>query len=64
MINEYDKIKLVTGEIARVSEVLENAKAYIVEVFKKDGSISVEQISYNDIASVFEEIEHPIAKAV
>ena len=62
MINEYDKIKLKTGEIARVCEILEENVAYIAEVYKNDErGISVEQIAYRDIASVFEEIERPIA---
>jgi len=64
MIKEYDKVKLTTGEIARISEVLEEGVAYIADIFKKDGGISIEQIAYSDIASVFEEIERPIAKAV
>ena len=64
MVQEYDKVKLVTGEVARISEVLEEGVAYIADIFKKDGGISVEQIAYNDIASVFKEIEYPISRAV
>jgi len=62
MIHEYDKIKLKTGQLARVCEILEENVAYIAEIYKKDGRIdSVEQIAYIDIASVFEEVERPIA---
>jgi len=64
VIKEYDKIKLKTGEIARIAEVLENGVAYVAEILKKGGGVSIEQISHQDIASVFEEIERPIGKAV
>jgi len=63
MIKEGDKIKLKTGEIASVDEILEDNVAYIAGIFKKDGGVSVEQIYYQDIASVFEEIERPLPKA-
>jgi hypothetical protein len=61
MINEFDKIKLKTGEIAVICEILEKNIAYIAEVYNRDGKMSVEQIAYGDIASVFEEVERPIA---
>ena len=62
MINEYDKIKLKTGAIARICEILEENVAYIAEIYtEKGGLLSVEQIAYGDIASVFVEIEKPIS---
>jgi hypothetical protein len=61
MINEGAKIKLITGEIALISEVLEVGVAYIAEIFKKTGGISIDQINHRDISSVFEEIERPLA---
>jgi len=64
MIKEYDKIRLKTGEIARISEVLEEGVAYIADIFKISGSISIEQITHTDIESVFIKTEHPVAKAV
>jgi len=64
MIKEGDKIKLITGEIAIISEVLEENVAYIAEIFAKDGGGSIEQIYHNDIASIFEEIERPVAQAI
>jgi len=64
MINEGDKIKLTSGEIAIISEVLEKDVAYIAEIFLKDGGVSIDQICHNDIASIFEEIERPIAQAI
>ena len=64
VINEGDKIKLVTGEIAIISEVLESNVAYIAEVFSKKGGISIKQINQDDIISVFEEIEHPLSVSI
>ena len=66
MINEGDRVKLKTGETALISEVLEENKAYIAEVFKKNGdmSVSVEQILQSEIASVFVVTEHPIAHVI
>ena len=64
MIKEYDKVKLKTGEIARISEVLEDKVAYIADIFTKDGHISIEQIGYADIFSVFEEVEHTLAQTM
>jgi len=63
MIKEGDRIKLKTGEIASIDEVLEENVAYIAGVFKKSG-LSVEQVFYKDIASVFEEVERPLPEAV
>jgi len=64
MIKEYDKIRLKTGEIARVSEILGNGAAFVVEFFNKDGHVSVEQILLEEVGSIFEEIEHPFVPAV
>jgi len=64
MIKEYDKIRLMSGEVARIVEILEENVAYVVEKLKQGGGVSIEQISYQDIASVFEETEHPLAKAM
>ena len=60
MIKEGDKIKLKTGEIAFVAEVLEEGVMYIAEVFTKDG-ISVDHVEHKNITSVFVEMENPIA---
>ena len=63
IIEEYDKVRLKTGEIARISEVLEEGVAYIADIFK-DGKgasikdISIEQVLHEEIASVFKEVEH------
>jgi len=62
MVREGDKIKLATGEIALVSEVLEAGVAYIAEIFSSGGSVSAGQIHHRDISSVFVEIERPVAQ--
>jgi len=64
MIKEGDKIKLETGEIALISEVLAENEAYVAEVFSKDGDVSIEQILQQEIASVFVETEHQLKKAI
>jgi hypothetical protein len=60
MIKEYDKVKLKTGEIARISEVLKENFDYIAEIFKMGGGVEVDQISQSDIKSKFVEYEEPI----
>jgi len=64
MIKEGDKIKLKTGEIALISEVLEENEAYVAEVFDKNGDVSIEQILQNEIMSVFVETEYSLGKAI
>ena len=63
MIHECDKVRLKTGEIARISEVLEAGVAYIAEIFRKNGdfAITIDQINHNDIESIFIETETPLA---
>jgi len=63
MISEYDKVRLKTGELARISEVLEEGVAYIAEIFRKNGDFSVviEQIKHNEIESVFVETEKSLS---
>lgn len=62
VIHEGAKVRLKTGEIASIDEVLKQNVAYIAGVFKKGGGIEIEQINQDDIASVFEEIEHPLKR--
>ena len=66
MIKEYDKVRLKTGEIARIAEVLKKDTAYIAEIVRRNGefSVTVEQILHGEIASVFTETETPLAQAV
>jgi len=64
MIQEGDKVRLTTGEIAFISEVLEADVAYIAEIFRKNGGVEVDQISHTEIKSVYVENEVPISQAV
>lgn len=64
IICEYDKVMLTTGEMARISEVLEEGVAYVADIFKRGGKISIEHISQDDIYSVFKEVEHPLRERV
>ncbi|MDR1160653.1 MAG: hypothetical protein LBK69_08525 [Syntrophomonadaceae bacterium] len=64
MLKEYDKIKLCTGEIARIVEVLEQDKMYIGEIIRADKRVDIDHIPFKDIASVFVEIERPVAKTI
>ena len=64
MIKEYDKVKLMTGEIARISEVLKEDTAYIADIFKDNGEISIEPINHEDIQSIFVETEQFVRRAV
>jgi hypothetical protein len=63
-ILEGQKIKLKTKEIGRVIEVFKNGEAYMAEVFKSGGGISIETVRPHDIASVFVETEVPITEAM
>ena len=66
MIKEYDKVRLKTGEVARISEVLEAGVAYIAEIFRKNGefAVTIDQINHSDIASVFVETETLLAQQI
>ena len=56
-IQEGQKIKLKTSEIARIVEVYKDGEAYEVEIFKVSGGIAIETIKPSDIASVYIESE-------
>jgi len=64
-IKLYDKIKLKTGEIARVVEVLKNGTeiGYIVDI-EEDDDYRTETIFIDDIKSIFIENEVPLRNAV
>jgi hypothetical protein len=65
MIHEYAKVRLKTGEIAHIVEILKPNAAYVAEVVRKNGefSVSIEQLLHDEIASVFTETETPLAQA-
>ena len=60
MINEYDKVRLKTGEIARIVEILDT-NVYLAEVATKNGDINTTKINKRDIATIIVEVERPIA---
>ncbi len=64
MIKEYDKVRLKTGEIARIAEILEQGKMYIGEIIRADKHVEIDHIAHEDIFSVFEEVERPLTRAV
>ena len=61
-IEAYDKIKLKSGEIARVVEIYEAGSMYEAEIFRQNGEFSrtIDTVRHEDIASVFKEVEHPL----
>ena len=60
MVSEGDKVKLRSGDIALISEVLDDGVMYIAEIFTR-GGVSVDHVAYNEIQSIFIETESPVA---
>jgi hypothetical protein len=62
-IKLYDKIRLKTGEIGRVVEILYNAdmgRGYLVDVEEQDGEYRTDTVLDSEIKSVFFEVEKPV----
>ena len=66
MIQEFTKVRLKTGEIAHIVEVLQQGVAYVAEIVRKNGefTVSVEQVLHEEIESVFTEVETALAQGV
>jgi len=64
-LNLYDKIKLKTGEIARIVDILKNETltGYVVDIEEID-DYRTETVFISDIKSVFIETEVPLRTAV
>ncbi|MCL1995204.1 MAG: hypothetical protein FWG63_03270 [Defluviitaleaceae bacterium] len=64
-IEEYDKVKLKNGEMARIVEVYEAGVLYEAEIFRPSNgfSVTVDTVKHEDIVSVFKEIEYPLVSA-
>ena len=64
-IKLYDKIKLKTGEIAVIVEILKNESmtGYIADIEEAD-DYRTETVFLEDIKSVFVETEVPVQSAV
>ena len=58
MIKEYDKVRLKTGQLARIVEIF-NDKIFLAEVVAKSGDIDTREVKAEEIVTVFEEIERP-----
>jgi len=59
----YQTVRLTSGKRATIVEVLEQGKAYIADIEIAEGDFETEQISQEDIASVFVEVEQPLEEA-
>ena len=59
----YQHVRLTSGKRATIVEVLEQGKAYIADIEVDEGDYETEQISQEDIVSVFVEVEQPLEKA-
>ena len=59
MIKEYDKIRLKTGIVGRILEILSD-NSFIAELFLENGDVDTTEIKKVEIASVFVETEKPI----
>jgi hypothetical protein len=59
MIKEYDKIRLKTGELARIVEVLDT-DVFLAEVATKTGDINTTEIYKKDISAKIVEVEQPL----
>ena len=55
VIEEFDKVKLKTGEIAYIADILKAGIAYVVDVDKSDGSIETRIIEKTDIEKVLKD---------
>jgi len=59
VIKAYDKIRLKTGEIGRILELLSD-DSFIAEIYLEDGEIDTTEIKITEILSVFVETEHQV----
>jgi len=66
MIREYTKVRLKTGEIAHIIEILEQNVAYVAEIIRQSGefSVTIDQINHSEIESIFVETETPLSHAI
>ncbi|MDR1590140.1 MAG: hypothetical protein LBS51_08125 [Oscillospiraceae bacterium] len=64
MIDQYQIVKLKSGQKACIVEILEQGRAYIADIEISEGNFETEQISQDDIACVYVEVEIPLSKTV
>ena len=60
MIKEYDRVRLVNGELGRILEILAPS-VFLAEVVRKSGGIDTTEIKLTDIKRKFIEVEEPIS---
>ena len=63
LIKQFQKVRLKTGEIAVIIEVLEPGKAFLADIEKDDGNYETDEMLFDGIASVFIETEQPLKTA-
>ena len=59
LINQFQKVRLRTGDLAVVVEILEQNRAFLVDIQKGEDSFETDEIRDCDIESVFIEVEQP-----
>ena len=63
-VKQYDKIRLHSGLVGRIMEVLGAGEEFIVDVLTEDGEYDTLDIRKSDIKSKFVEYEEPIQEAI
>ena len=60
-IKQYDNVRLKSGKRAVVVEIWEQGASYEADIEVFPGEFETETIKHTDIASVFVEVEKPLA---
>ena len=60
MLNQYDKIRLHTGERGAIVEIFKDG-TFLAEIFRKTGEVEVTEIKQNEVKARIVEIEEPLA---
>ena len=60
MIAEYDKVRLKTGEIARIVEILDS-NVFLAEIATESGNINTTEINKSNIRAKIVEVEQPLS---
>ena len=63
MIELFQKVKLKSGRLAVIVEILEPNEAFLADVEISEGEYETDEIRTSDIQSVFEEVERVLATA-
>ena len=60
MIEQYNKVKLKSGEYAIIVEICEQGVAYIADIEVEEGDYETETIYHSDILAKIVEVEQPM----